>query len=325
MSDISHQRKGLGTLTQSLLRSVSRWKKTAKIVMVLGGALISALANQFSNLYPHELRWAFYATQGVAALLVFIGAVLLEAVDENAADALNRANELLGSLEEREKEIESLRNDFKWFTRLYATAGALRDIVESVIVHGPGDGVSQKNRFGAMLDVVVAEKATLFGIDSDRWNFAVYLYDPGLDELSCVACRRPIRAEEEAPHRSWKPGQGHVGAAFQMRREIVAGDTSEREARALFDSPDAGRPETDRRHYRSIASIPIRLVGEPIVGILVATSDVPQRFRLRQPDEAAMDPVEPLRILANALAFASKTTDFHCRLAEVENHEAEKE
>ncbi|WP_457797437.1 hypothetical protein [Methylocystis sp. S23] len=212
-------------------------------------------------------------------MLVFIGAVLLEAVDENAADALNRANELLGSLEEREKEIESLRNDFKWFTRLYATAGALRDIVESVIVHGPGDGVSQKNRFGAMLDVV----------------------------------------------RSWKPGQGHVGAAFQMRREIVAGDTSEREARALFDSPDAGRHETDRRHYRSIASIPIRLVDEPIVGILVATSDVPQRFRLRQPDEAAMDPVEPLRILANALAFASKTTDFHCRLAEVENHEAEKE
>jgi hypothetical protein len=302
---------------------VSRWKKWAKIVLVLGGALISALASQFSNLYPAELRWAFYLTQGVAAVLVFIGAVLLEAVDENAADALNRANELLESLEEREKEIESLGNDFNWFTCLYATAGALRDIVESVIVNGPGDYVDQNKRFGSMLDVVVAEKAILFGIDSDRWNFAVYLHDPVLDQLNCVACRRPIRAEEDAPHRSWKPGQGHVGAAFQMEREIVAGDTSEREARALFDSPDASRHETDRRHYRSIASIPIRLAGEPIVGILVATSDIPQRFRLRQPSEAAMDPVEPLRILASALAFAIKSTDFHLRAEKVVNHEPE--
>jgi hypothetical protein len=324
MTDIFSQRQVLREQTRALLKSVSKWKKSAKITMVLGGALVSALASQFSNLYPPDLRWVFYLTQGIAACLVFIGAVLLETIDENTADAINRANELVETLEIREKEIASLGHDFKWFTRLYATAGALRDIVESFIVRGPDEAEDENRRFGAMLDVVVAEKGTLFGIDSDRWNFAVYVFDPEVDELRCVACRRPIRAEEEASHRSWKPGQGHVGAAFKMQREIVAGDTSAPEARALFDSPDASRHESDRRHYRSIASLPIRLAGEPITGVLVATSDIPQRFRLRQPDEAAMDPVEPLRILANALAFVMKTTEFHTRLKKVANHEPER-
>ena len=126
------------------------------------------------------------------------------------------------------------------------------------------------------------------------------------------------RAEEIADHRSWKPGHGHVRAAFQMQREIVAGDTSAPEARALFNSSDVSRQESDRRRYRSIASLPIRLADEPVVGILVATSDIPQRFRLRRPNEPAMDPVEPLRILANALAFVMKTNDFHPRPDEVD-------
>ena len=301
------------TLTHRLLRSVSRWKKSVKVVFVLGGGLVSALANQFSNFFPADYRWAFWLTQAFAAILIFTGAFLEEAINENAADTLNRANNLVELLDNCEDKVSSLSQDFRWFTRLYVIAGALRDIVENVFVCGPGDYEDQVRRFGAMLDVVVADKATLFGIDSDRWNFAVYVFNPEADELQCVACRRPTRAEEIADHRSWKPGHGHVGAAFQMQREIVAGDTSAPEAKALFDSSDVSRQESDRRRYRSIASLPIRLADEPVVGILVATSDIPQRFRLRQPTEPAMDPVEPLRILANALAFVMKTNDFHPR------------
>jgi hypothetical protein len=174
-----------------------------------------------------------------------------------------------------------------------------------------------------MLDVAVADRAILFGIDSDRWNFAIYVFNPGVGELECAQCRRPTRAEEEAAHRSWKPGEGHVGAAFKMQREIVAGDTSAPEARALFDAPDPASRESDRQHYRSIASLPIRLAGEEITGVLVATSDVPQRFRLRQPDETAMNPVEPLRVLASALAFVIKINHFYSGLAGGRDHDSE--
>jgi GAF domain-containing protein len=179
---------------------------------------------------------------------------------------------------------------------------------------------------GAMLDVLVANvlvaiKAILFGMDSDRWNFAIYLYDSAPGTLDCIACRRTIRAKEEAPHRSCEAGEGHVGIAFQMRREIVAADTSEPEARALFDALSPLRREDDLDRYRSIASIPIRLVGNEPVGILVATSDVRGRFWLHQREEdTAREPVEPLRILANALALVIKTAELYKEAAGSPTH-----
>ena len=314
MTDIASRKKSLREMTRTALRASSTGRKWIKILLVIGGALIAGGSSALATTLATELQWPLHVTQGIGLVMVFMGGVLMELIDESAADAINCANDLIEIAMQREKDISSLEQDFQWFTRLYSTAGALRDIVEGVVIHGPGSLEEQRSRFGNMLDVVVAEKAILFGIESDRWNFALYLYDPPTEELNCVACRRPIRAEEEAAHRPWKPGQGHVGAAFQMQREIVAGDTSAAEARLLFDSPDASQRDSDRRRYRSIASLPIRLAGEPIVGILVATSDVPQRFRIRQRDEAAMDPVEPLRILASALAFTMKSADLHSRL-----------
>ena len=37
---------------------------------------------------------------------------------------------------------------------------------------------------------------------SDRYNFAIYRREPAVKRLVCVACRRPMRAEEAAVHRS---------------------------------------------------------------------------------------------------------------------------
>jgi hypothetical protein len=90
----------------------------------------------------------------------------------------------------------------------------------------------------------------------------------------------------------------------------VARNTSEPEARALFDAPGP--------HFGAMMTVTgtARLpqsqsgVGKEPIGILVATSDIPARFRLLEPgEETARDPVETLRILANALfaAFAFDT------------------
>ena len=316
LNDIAEQKKWLRATTHGLLTRFSRWRRRVKIGLVIGGGFIAGAAGVAANLLDPALKWQVYIFQIIGLALVFAGGVLMDFLDEGAADAIKRANELVDAAEERDEIISSLGEDFEWFTRLYATAAALRDVVEGVAASGPGMEDDQKRRFAAMLDVVVADKAILFGMNSDRWNFAIYLYDSGMGCLTCIACRRPIRAEEEAPHRSWKPGEGHIGIAFQMRREIVAGDTSEPEARALFDAPEANRHEDDRERYRSIASLPIRLAGDEPLGILVATSDVPDRFHLRERDEeGARDPVEPLRILANALALVIKTTDLYNQTA----------
>jgi len=311
MNDVAEHKQWLREKTHELLKRFASWRRRVKISLVIGGALVAGASGVAANFVNAQAKWPFYVFQIFGLILVFAGGVLMEFLDEGVADAIKRANELADIAEERENDIGALEGDFEWFTRMYATATAFREVVEGSVASAPGTLEDRNRRFATMLDILVAEKAILFGMDSDRWNFAIYLFDPGDGQLHCVTCRRPIRAEEEAVHRSWKPGEGHVGIAFQTQREIVAGDTAEPEARALFDAPEPRRRGDDVDRYRSIASIPIRLAGEVLIGILVATSDIPNRFWLRQRDEeGARDPVEPLRILANALALVIKTANF---------------
>ena len=89
-----------------------------------------------------------------------------------------------------------------------------------------------------MLDLVLAEKGALMGIGDERWNFAVYLHDPGADELVCVVCRRPVRADEEAPHRRWRRGEGHVGLAWGRGEELVTGDATDPQIERVFRAPE---------------------------------------------------------------------------------------
>lgn len=311
MSDAAEHKQWLGKTTYGLLKRFSKWRRWVKVGFLIGGALIVSGAGIATNFVDPAVKLLLYVVQLVGVLMVFVGGVLMEFLDEGAVEAIQRANALVDAVEDRDNDIASLEKDFEWMTRLYASAGALRDIVERVIASGPGTADDRNRRLAAMLDVLVSDKVVLLGMSSDRWNFAIYLENTE-GSLECVACRRPIRAEEEAPHRSWRPGEGHVGIAFQAEREIVAGDTSESEAQALFDAPDGLRRGDDRERYRSIASIPIRLTGEKPVGILVATSDVAQRFRLRQSDDAAApDSVEPLRVLAKALALVIKAANLY--------------
>jgi len=321
MSDPGEHKKLLRETTHSLLKRFTSWRRRVKIGLVIGGALVAGAAGAAANLVDPANKWQLYVLQIVGLALVFTGGALMEFLDEGAADAIRRANELADAVEERDDVIASLASDFDWFAHLTASGTALLDFVEGVIASGPGTPADQKRRLAAMLDVVVSEKTVLFGMDSDRWNFAIYLPNPA-GSLECIACRRPIRAEEEAPHRSWRPGEGHVGIAFQTQREIVAGDTSEPEAQALFDAPDALRRDDDRLRYRSIASIPIRLAGEKPLGILVATSDVAHRFRLHRGDEdTAQDPIEPLRVLANALALVIKAANLYIQTTQGPDHD----
>ena len=165
MNDIAEQKKWLRATTHGLLTRFSRWRRRVKIGLVIGGGFIAGAAGVAANLLDPALKWQVYIFQIIGLALVFAGGVLMDFLDEGAADAIKRANELVDAAEERDEIISSLGEDFEWFTRLYATAAALRDVVEGVAASGPGMEDDQKRRFAAMLDVVVADKAILFGMN----------------------------------------------------------------------------------------------------------------------------------------------------------------
>jgi hypothetical protein len=237
---------------------------------------------------------------------VLIGGIVFAFVDEGAPETIARALAAIEGARVRDRTIGELEAEFRWITRLYATAKTLREFVEA---RSDADDTGAKNartgNLSALLDMVVAEKDVLFGMAGERWNFAVYLYDRTTDQLDCLICRRPTRAEEAAPHRAWRPDERHIGLAFSRRDELVASDTTDPQIERLFRAPGAKYRADDTTRYRSIASIPIRLRGERPWGVLVATSDRAGRFRpLTAGSRSAIDHVEPLRVLSTNLATA---------------------
>ena len=156
-----------------------------------------------------------------------------------------------------------------------------------------------------LVDLVLAEKQVLFSMGDEAWNFAVYLYDPVEKLLKCSLCRRPLRQDELAPHRSWQPGDGHVGIAWQRDEELVAADMRDPQIEPYFRAKREYKSD-DGERYRSIASIPIRIANAQPLGVLVATSDHIGRFK---PNSSGNDSVEPLRLLASTLAMMLHATN----------------
>lgn len=95
----------------------------------------------------------------------------------------------------------------------------------------------------------------------------------------------PIWREKAPNHpskdigRSWADGEGHVGHAFHNRVEIIHADVQEGGVGDMMTPADKRKPY-DAEVYRSYISWPIlpRDPARPVLGVVVATSDIHGRF-----------------------------------------------
>lgn len=289
-----------------LFQTYVAWRRRLQIGFVVGGVVISGGGEVLSNMVPDPYKQYCYAAWLGGLIAAFIGGVVIAFTDDGEPGALHDAAEALNELRACDEQIDELEAEFTWITRLYALSQFYRELIEAAFLQGSVTAEVQKSRRATMLDQLLADKRTLMDIGDERWNFAIYLYNPATGTLECDICRRLNRAEEEAEHRTWSPGEGHIGLAFQTKRRIIAANTSDPEASALFDAPESKRRDTDRDLYKSIASIPISLNDEQPVGVLVATTDVEGRFSAARNEDGGRDSVEPLRQLASALALLER-------------------
>jgi GAF domain-containing protein len=288
-----------------------RYSQGVKIVGLLGVAVLG-LSRLLPAAQAGQAPWSNIL--GVIGVVVaFVSGVTGLFLDRDkdrdlalAADAIGHVEGLRAELIEARHAGEDADDLAYRQATLTAVASSLRDLVEDVLSNGAGGRPAQSDRLGRVLDILVSHKGDLFRMDDERWNFAIYLFDAEAKLLGCEACRRPTRAEGDAPHRDIPAGAGHVGKVFAMSREAVADDAMKPEYRQMFemDAAQGGRPD-DAEVYRSIASIPIRRPGGNLFGVLVATSNVPGRFwpTALQENRAEFDSVEPLRVCASTLAI----------------------
>jgi hypothetical protein len=138
MTSVDEHKTWLRETTRHFHRHVARWRRRLKLWLTIGGALIAGIAAAAANLLDQKWRWPLYAVQIVGLSMVAAGAALIELLDENTAEAINRADDLARTVEERDAELASLEEDYRFTARLQAVAVAVRGIVDEVAASGPG-------------------------------------------------------------------------------------------------------------------------------------------------------------------------------------------
>lgn len=295
---VQELRRAARARLKHVLGKSATWRRRVQVWLVLGGIATAGGGELLQNYAAEPEKPWFGAMWAIGLCLAFLGGIVLAVVDDGEADTLIVAEEALERAEECEQSMISIAESFDWLGQLYGLGVVLREIIEASLREPPAVLLPAMEQ---MVDFLVARKEVLLGMGRDRWNISVYSHNPASDLLECVICRRRLRIEEQAPHRSWAPGEGHVGIAHQRNRIVIAPDTSRPEAREVFDPEGANHRTDDHERYRSIAALPITLNGGSI-GVLVATSDEPNRFTM-DADATGRDNVEALRTLVTALAM----------------------
>lgn len=238
------------------------------------------------------------------SLLVLLTDKPASGVLEDAYDALREKKAAEGRAEDARRLNEQLRAELVKTERLGETVEAMRRSVDFAI--STRSAAPDHIEMSGLLDLLVASKDALFSMGDEQWNFSIYLWCDTEKELKAVASRRPGRGDEEKSHRSWGPGEGHVGKAFLDRRTIVSEDTQLAAVKAFFEAPQGKQGSgDDSARYRSVAAVPFGFDAENPAsmpkGVVVATSDIPGRF---EPSDGITDSeaVKPIRALSNTLA-----------------------
>ncbi|WP_297800415.1 hypothetical protein [uncultured Brevundimonas sp.] len=304
-------RKNLDIHIANFLSAIKTLRKCLQISLILLPVLTAVAkiaesdAGEALKASAVTAQIIFIITGALVALLLLITETSSLTIFKDAKKSAEDLAEFEQKLIEIEQENEALTKEIEKTSISTMTIDIMRQAIDSHLLDV--DSKELKEEYIALLDLLSASKESLFGMKDEQWNFSIYLWDTSSQQLKCVACRRPTKADEDKPHRSWLSGEGHVGKTFASKRAIVISDTLDPNVRGLFDAPIDKQPPNgeDAKKYRSIASFPIQLSGShpsslPL-GVVVATSDQPGRFVPKE-DGTEDEAVRPIRHLSNTLA-----------------------
>ena len=221
--------------------------------------------------------------------------------------------EILKSLHEEQKksdELESLANNLRFKNKALVSWNTIMkvnfELLDQTLITPTMDPTSRARLFNTVVECIAERKHRLFGIEDDYLNISVYEYSDTDEELQCIACYRSRPSDAKGPHRSWKTGEGHVGKTFELKRELICADARASDVADLIAPPQEKMKSTDRERYISLIAVPIAVDANHPLGVIIMTSDQPQRFVNRSDVEIgskeSQPAVEALQDIASQLA-----------------------
>ena len=269
--------------------------------IALGGGVLTAVGHY---LHGPSVEW-----QIISGTLFWFGLFVMLATNLLLVFIDRQSVEILKSLYDEEKKsdgLEGLANENKALISWNTLMKINFELLDRALLNPTMDEDSRSRIFSAAVKCVAGRKYQLFGIEDDYLNISLYEYSDTDKKLHCIACYRSPPFDSGGPYRSWNSGEGHVGRTFELKREWVCPDTRDPNVANWFEPSLKNKKDTDKERYISLIAVPIAVDVDRPLGVIIVTSDQPQRFVNRSDvniDSKARHPaVEALQDIASQLA-----------------------
>ena len=281
------------------VKSIRFFAMAGGLVLIVTGQYLRGSNVEWQASISDTLFWV-----GLSILL--ITNLLLVFIDKQPVEILKylheeekRSNELRGVVDDLHFENKAL---IAWNTLTRLNSGLLGQALANPTM----DPASRSSVFEVAVEFIADRKQRLFGIEDDYLNISVYEYSDTDKELHCIACYRSRPSDMKKPHRSWKIGEGHVGNTFKKKRELICADATDPNVADWIEAPSEKWESGDEKKYISLIAVPIAVDVDHPLGVIIVTSDRPQRFVHRSDVETESKghhpAVEALQDVASQLA-----------------------
>jgi hypothetical protein len=152
----------------------------------------------------------------------------------------------------------------------------------------------------AIVEILADYKQSIFKIGEEYCNISLYKKMEN-ELLECVACYRSRPSDANVTHRKWKVGEGHVGKAYELQRELICANANNPDIKPWISASPDNFDERDEERYVSLAAVPIAANAEEPTGVLIVTSSEPMRFANSDENHGDDDTREQRRLSVAAL------------------------
>lgn len=293
------------------LRKSSKWQFLIKVILILGGTLISVIGGSMEGpLSPKPIVGSPGTEVGILTLkgaMVILGAasaglggLLLLFVEWDTPELLDKARSYV-------KQIRVYLDERDALLRLDDKRRALLEMQTDIYEGCESMDKAQpiENVVRTILQLGSVNLPAAIGFDNrERWAFSVFrrVGEGEAEVMQRIAVHWADRDGEQREGRSWKKQQGFTGWAWHDNAEVIVQDVNAVEEGGKFHAAPGMAHQDDNQRYVSAAAIPIKVgTNDELWGVVTATSNVAGRFK-RNPHDVRSQNVETVRVLARLIA-----------------------
>lgn len=214
----------------------------------------------------------------VGLIMVLIANLVLVFVDKQSVETVRDLHKAEMEMERQRARIErNVRTEtalVAWTT----LTKVLSEVLDTALAKDQLSLEDTRKLYEFAIEAIAERRMRLFGIEDDYLNISLYAWRDEANELECLACYRSRPSDMMKARRSWKPGEGHVGKAFELQRPLICSDARVPDVAAWIAAPPGKSKPEDSEKYISLAAVPVGLTSTKPLGVLIMTSDVAGRF-----------------------------------------------